>query len=247
MSSNRLTKKKCIAMIIRMVMVCYFRIGNKRYQELYGSFGAMNIQKKHVKFKTDKGRECMFVSFSGKKGVTNSCYIYDKQLIKEMKELVKFREDGEMIFQYLDGGIKVPVRATDINIWLKSFDENITSKDFRTYDANIFLILFLREQKNPAHINITARKKIIVKAMKDISEKIHNTPAILRKNYTQGGMINMFINEPEKFNRYFGRGSNNQFKTPRAAFIGYLRDYCKDYSVEKKVITKAGGFTRRSR
>lgn len=225
MSSERLTKKKCIAMIIRIVMVCYFRIGNKRYQELYGSFGAMNVRKKHIQFKTNvKNEEYMYMSFTGKKGVLNTCSIFDKQLIGEVKEILKFRDNDEMVFQWLDHGVKVPVRAIDINFWLKEFDPTITSKDFRTYDSNIFLIIYLRGKRKPEKMNITQRKKIIVGAMKEISEKIHNTPAILKKNYTQGGIVDMYINEPNRFGRYFINDS-----TPRVAFINYLKDYCKGY------------------
>jgi DNA topoisomerase-1 len=237
MMSEKLTKKKMIAMIMRIVMVCYFRIGNKRYQELYGSFGAMNVQKKHIKFKKDAGgTEYMFISFSGKKGVLNICDITDRQLIGEVKKLLTFRDDDEMVFQWLDHGVNIPVRAIEINFWLKEFDPVITSKDFRTYDANIFLIIFLRAQRDPMKLTHTQRKKIIVDAMKQISEKIHNTPAILKKNYTAGGIVDMYLNEPTRFKRYF---TND--KTPRQAFIGYLRDYCKYYDTEKKEVTKEGG------
>lgn len=238
MMDEKHSKKKMIAMIIRIVMVCYFRIGNKRYQELYGSFGAMNIQKKHIKFKKDAGgTEYMFISFSGKKGVLNTCDITDRQLISEMKKLIKFREDDEMVFQWLDHGVKIPVRAIEINFWLKDFDPVITSKDFRTYDANIFLIIFLRAHRDPVSLSHTQRKKIIVEAMKQISEKIHNTPTVLKKNYTAGGIVEMYLNEPTRFNRYF---TND--KTSRQAFISYLRDYCKDYDKEKQeIINKRGG------
>ena len=237
MMSEKLTKKKMIAMIMRIVMVCYFRIGNKRYQELYGSFGAMNVQKKHIKFKKDAGgTEYMFISFSGKKGVLNICDITDRQLIGEVKKLLTFRDDDEMVFQWLDHGVNIPVRAIEINFWLKEFDPVITSKDFRTYDANIFLIIFLRAQRDPMKLTHTQRKKIIVDAMKQISEKIHNTPSILKKNYTAGGIVDMYLSEPTRFNRYF---TND--KTPRQAFVSYLRDYCKDYDTEKKEVTKEGG------
>jgi DNA topoisomerase-1 len=228
MTSERLTKKKCIAMIIRIVMVCYFRIGNKRYQELYGSFGAMNVQKRHIKFKKDKGLEYMYIEFSGKKAVINTCDVFDKTLIKEVKELLKFRDDDEMVFQYLDHGIKVPVRAIDINFWLKTFDSSITSKDFRTYDANILLIIYLRSKRNPVKQSLVSRKKTVVAALKEISGKIHNTPAVLKKNYTQGGMVNMYVDEPVRFNRYFVND-----KTPRQAFLCYLRDYCKGFDSGK--------------
>ena len=64
----------------------------------------------------------MNISFKGKKGVLNSCKVTDQQLISEINKILKFREDDEMIFQWLDHGIKIPVRAIDINFWLKKFD-----------------------------------------------------------------------------------------------------------------------------
>jgi DNA topoisomerase-1 len=236
MSVGTHTKNKMIAIIIRIVMVCYFRIGNKRYKELYGSFGAMNIQSKHITFLKDANGEYMIISFSGKKKVINTCHIYDKTLISEIKKLLKFRDDDEMIFQWNQNGVKTPIRAIDINAWLKKFDPVITSKDFRTYDANIFLIIFLRKQKEPLRLTATSRKRVVVSAMKIISNKIHNTPPILKKNYTAGGIINLYINEPTKFMKYFIND-----KSPRNALVGYLRDYCKDYKVSKKEIIKDGG------
>ena len=65
MRSEEHSRDKMIALIIRLVMVCYFRIGNKKYQELYGSFGAMNIQKRHVKLKKDADdREYFYIEFT---------------------------------------------------------------------------------------------------------------------------------------------------------------------------------------
>jgi hypothetical protein len=92
--------------------------------------------------------------------------------------------------------VNVSVRAIDINFWLKSFDPVITSKDFRTYDSNIFLIIYIRGKRDPEKLKIGQRKKIIVEAMKQISEKIHNTPAILKKNYPSGGIVCMYITNP---------------------------------------------------
>jgi DNA topoisomerase-1 len=242
MATKAFTKNKMIALILRMVMVCYFRIGNKKYQELYGSFGAMNIQKKHITFgtgnrpATDTPTAYMQVSFNGKKGVFNTCKIYDNELIREVKGVLKHRQPDEMVFLWNNQGVNVPVRAIDINFWLKKFDPVITSKDFRTYDSNIFLIIFLRYQHKPTKLTETARKKVLVQAMKQISEKIHNTPAILKKNYTEAGIVTMYIKEPNRFERYFFDDN-----TPKRAFVLYLRDYCKDFVSDKKEIIKQGG------
>lgn len=219
------TRDKMIVLIIRLVMVCYFRIGNKKYQELYGSFGAMNIKKQHVKLKKNTdGREYFYIEFSGKKGVLNTCHVYDVELIRELKSILKYREDDDFVFLWNKDGVNVPVRAIDINFWLKTFDKVITSKDFRTYDANIFLIIFLRKQKPPSKLKPLQRKKIVVNAMKEISKKIHNTPAVLKKNYTDSGIIQMYMDDVYKFEKYFL--SEN---SPKQAFVSYLRDHCRDF------------------
>lgn len=228
MRSETHSKNKMIALIIRIVMVCYFRIGNKKYQELYGSFGAMNIQKRHIKLQKDKdGREYFYITFTGKKGVLNTCDVYDVELVREIKSLLKYRDDYDFVFLWNRKGINVPIRAIDINIWLQKFDKVITSKDFRTYDANMFLIIFLRLQSPPTRLTLSQRKKIIVRAMKEISGKIHNTPAILKKNYTDSGIVKMYMTDPYKFEDYFI--DKKDTVTPKQAFVKYLRGYCKGF------------------
>lgn len=218
------TKEKMISMIIRLVLVCYFRIGNTRYQELYGSFGAINILKKHVVFvKDEKNKEYVHISFSGKKGVTNTCDVYDPPLIEELKKLLKIREKEQSVFLWNDGGVLTPISAIEVNAWLKEFDPVLTSKNFRTYESNTALIMILRNHKGPDMLTPTVRKKIIIGAVEAISKKLNNTPNILKKNYTQSGLINMFIKEPSKFMDYFEND-----KTPRVALVDYLKDYCRD-------------------
>ena len=62
-SKPSLTRKKIISLILRIISICYFRIGNLKYQKLYGSHGISNIKAKHLKI----GKKKMFVKFIGKK------------------------------------------------------------------------------------------------------------------------------------------------------------------------------------
>ena len=43
--------------------ICNFRIGNEAYEKEYGSIGITTLQKKHIKFKSDK----TIIEFIGKK------------------------------------------------------------------------------------------------------------------------------------------------------------------------------------
>jgi DNA topoisomerase-1 len=216
MKSKKHTLEKMIALIINVVMLCYFRIGNRKYQELYGSFGAMNILKKHVKI-----TDAMYISFIGKKGVLNNCITHDAEVIEEINKLLSKRTDSEHVFQWDNDGVMTSVKATDINDWLKEFDPLITSKCFRTYDANILIILYLRAQTDPEQLTKIQRKKIAVSAVADVCEAIHNTPAIFKSRY-EGGIIEMYINEPSVFKGFF-LGS----KEPRLTLMGYLSPLCR--------------------
>lgn len=225
LDTERLTKDKCIALIIRLITICYFRLGNKRYQELYDSFGAMNIKKRHVKvLKDSDGKEYLRIEFKGKKGVINSCDIYDTIFNREVKKILPYRDNEDGVFKWLDRGVAIPIRAIEVNWWLNKFDKKITSKQFRTWDSNIFLIQYLRKYKIPSKYTQLKRKKIIVETLKSVSEKIHNTPAVLRKNYTQSGILDMYINQPHRYERYFMNED-----TPHNALVKYLREYCKVY------------------
>ena len=42
------TQNKCIAIILKIVSVCYFRIGNHKYEKLYESHGISTIKKHHI-------------------------------------------------------------------------------------------------------------------------------------------------------------------------------------------------------
>lgn len=48
-SNIRPTKNKIIAIIIKIISTCYFRIGNHKYLKLYNSHGISNIKKSHIK------------------------------------------------------------------------------------------------------------------------------------------------------------------------------------------------------
>jgi DNA topoisomerase I len=236
MTSERVTREKCIAMIVRLMMVCYFRIGNAKYQELYGSFGARSILVRHLHFGDDgdeSKRQYVQAEFVGKKGLMNTCRIYDPLLIKELARMIHGKGPEDAVFTY---GTGTPVKAIEVNDWLKAFDPIITSKQFRTYDANVFLLIFIRAQPRPPEVlTMAARKKVILTALEEISAKLHNTPAILKKNYTQSGIIEMYINHPRRFARYF----LNE-KPPRQALIEYLRDYCRGYGSEKRELIEGG-------
>ena len=217
--SKNPTKNKVISLILKIVMVCGFRLGNLKYVKLYHSFGIANIQKRHI---TMKGAN-MHIKFTGKKGVENTCVITNPSLIREVNMLLKDKKEKTHIFMYDDvDGQKKVIRALEINNYLKAYDPVITSKMFRTWDTNVLFIEFMRDKEDPTKMTQAQRKKLIVKAMESISTQINNTPAIAKKDYLHVDLWTMYLNHPKKYKRIF-----NTTKPAPDSFIDYLSDFCK--------------------
>ena len=216
MESAKYTKNKIISLIIKIVILCGFRIGNLKYQKLYNSFGISNILKSHIKI--DKH---MNIKFIGKKGVLNECDITDKSLLSEIKNLIANKKPNDYVFTYNEDGNETVITALEINNWLKSYHKSITSKMFRTWDTNLLFIEFMRTQEDPVSLPITKRKKNIVEAMKKISGQINNTPCVCKSQYLHIDLWTMYLEEPKTYKKHF-----NTDVSAKTAFLGYLKEFC---------------------
>ena len=209
---NAADKDYNIATILRVVMSCHFRLGNLRYKDIYNSYGATNLEVRHISFPKYGAR----IQFVGKKGVKNTCKIEDAALVGHLKRLVDGKSPKDPVFSYVFEDCVSPVRAADVNAWMGQFGKNITSKMFRTYAANVTLIDMLN---SPPSSKDSDRKKSLNAALDTISELIHNTRAVCRKEYIHPGLIEMYLGHPIKWKRAFVAKD----LSPEAEFLAYLR------------------------
>lgn len=220
------TKNKVIALILKIVIHCNFRLGNNKYKKLYNSYGTTNLMKDHITVRSSK---MINITFNGKKGVINSCDITEPLIIANLNKLYKQAANKKSpIFTYFsdDNNLRT-VSADDVNVFLKSFDENITSKDIRTYNANIYylnrIIAYSENSKmNPVKLNKTQRTKISNGIVEMVANNLHHTKAVCKKSYIDKNMIDMYINYPKKFHIMFIKKDEGVDKL----FEQYLRSKC---------------------
>lgn len=217
MQSERFTRNRVISMILRVVEQCNIRIGQAKYQELYKSYGVTTLTKEHLKFRNGQAH----LDFIGKKGARNVCAISDPQLVRQLEELVK-AHSGPYIFSYYLDGVWQDVTALEVNEWLKSYNPTFTSKMFRTWAGNLMLIRILRDQEDPTGMTKGARKKVIVQALKDIAEQLHNTPAISKKSYVDSDLLDLYIEKPRSYRSQFITNAAD----PRVVFMSWLKKKC---------------------
>jgi len=186
------TKNKQIAQILKIVIDCCFRVGNDKYMKENKSYGVTTLKSGHIKVSKDK----ITIDFIGKKGVRNKCSIKNKKLSKNLRKKKKTLKKEDRIFSYRKKNKYHDIKSTDVNKYLKTFGD-FTTKNFRTWNANIELItqLLKFEEDN----TITKRKKNVSEAVSSVAHKLHNTASVCKKNYIDPYLIETYTEDIERF------------------------------------------------
>jgi DNA topoisomerase-1 len=215
-------KDKLIGIILTIMKICNFRIGNKDNEKKYQSTGLTTLRKKHIKINGDN----LIFDFIGKKGVQNQC-IVDKNIYPEVFNIFKNQyknilKMNDYIFQFKSNNKLIIINESDVNSYLKKFNKNITSKDIRTWSANIIFINSLvnidkiipnKKYKVDTPIQIERKlKRDINNALKITSLHLHNTPSVCKKSYILPEIISLYSQNNQNFTKLKERYKNNSEK-----------------------------------
>lgn len=204
-----------ISIILKIILICNFRIGIDKNVEKYNSYGISTIQKKHIKVNNKE----LTIEFNGKKGVFNSCIINEPLIIQIMNKLYKQRKNTVFIINNKKIGIN------QVNSFLHSFNPNISSKDFRTWNSNNICSNLLLQQPNyPESLN--QRKKVFKDIVGEVAEKLHHTEAVCKKKYLDMNLYNMYLENPGEFYK-LGKKRKYKYLSPgENLFMNYLHTIC---------------------
>ena len=190
--SEEESKEKQIAMALMLVIDCGIRIGSEKYRDENKSFGATTLEPRHIKINGD----VVSVDFIGKKGVKNTGKSRNKKLSRNLRIKKKTLKKDDSIFTYKRGNCWYSLKSSDVNKYLKRFG-NFSSKNFRTWVANLSFISEILKYDNP--INETHKKKNINEALQKTAHKLNNTATVCRKNYIDPYLIDLYINDNKRF------------------------------------------------
>ena len=122
--STKDSKEKQVALILKLIMECHFRIGNERYSKKYNSYGTTTLENKHIKLKKDH----IIIDFIGKKKVRNTCTVRNKKIVKTLKEKKRTLGKKDRVFTYRKGNEYFNIKSSDVNKYLKQFG-NFSAKN----------------------------------------------------------------------------------------------------------------------
>jgi DNA topoisomerase-1 len=188
------SKEKQIAIILKLIMDCHFRVGNERYSKDNKSYGTTTLENRHLKIKNNTAK----IEFIGKKKVKNTCTIKNKKLVRTLKSKKKYSKKNDRLFTYRYKEKYYTVKPKDVNLYLKQFGP-FTTKNFRTWGANIELIKQLVKKSK----NNDNKRKILRESICKVSEKLHNTPGVCKSNYLDPSLVSLYKDNPKKFLNHF--------------------------------------------
>ena len=96
MLSVKDSKEKQIALILKLIMECHFRVGSERYLKDNNSYGTTTLENKHLTIKKDTAT----IDFIGKKKVRNKCTIRNKRIVKTLREKKRLTNKNDKLFTY---------------------------------------------------------------------------------------------------------------------------------------------------
>jgi DNA topoisomerase-1 len=208
-------KTMAIAVILTLIFTCGFRIGNKKYEKENNSVGLTTLKYKHLKFENNNK---ILIDFIGKKGVRNvatcdNLKIYDYLNLKfknaaAVAAVAASAASAKMedyIFTYGAENRKV-ITSSDVNEYLRTISKRyskdiiITTKDLRTWNANMLFLTFfkkLRKARRGEENKDTERiiNKDVKIAIEMVAEKLHNSYSICKKSYIDPKIIENAIKE----------------------------------------------------
>jgi DNA topoisomerase-1 len=183
LKTSELNKRRVVAAVVRLLDKACIRIGNRQYLESNDSRGATTLTAEHV----CRHHHEISLNFKGKSGKQIELKCKDEGLAAVIEDCEK--SDGEFLFSYQTEGEEfVAVTSSDVNSYLfEVTNEPVTAKDFRTWRGSVVALSTLSTMEE--NLSKTAKKKIIVQAVKAAAAALANTPAVCRRSYIHSAIL----------------------------------------------------------
>ena len=128
--------------------------------------------------------------FTGKSGVHHTIDIQNRRLSNIIQKCHDL--PGYELFQYIDEDDKRhTIQSNDVNDYLHTITgERFTAKDFRTWAGTVLAAMLLREFE--PYESQTQAKKNVLQAIKNVAERLGNTPTVCRKCYIHPAVLEQY-------------------------------------------------------
>ena len=183
-----LPREKALAAAVRLLDLGSFRVGSESYARQNGSYGVATIQRSHVRVSGD----ALVFDYRAKSGKRRRLTLVDAELRPIVTHLKRRHHDHPELLAYRNGVGWRDVRSLDVNAYVKELAGNgFSAKDFRTWHGTVLAGVSLALD-GPAPSGVTARRRRVTAAVKEVAEFLGNTPAVARASYIDPRLFDRF-------------------------------------------------------
>ena len=219
LQGTELTRTRVLACAVRLLDLGFFRIGGEQYASENSSYGLATLRKEHVS--VDRAGE-ITLEFPGKSGKLWQRSLAEPEVCEVVAALKRRRTGGDELLAYKsDSGAWVDVKSTDINSYLReATGGDDTAKDFRTWSATVLAAVGLAVSTHAG--SATGRKRAVTRVVKEVADKLGNTPAVCRSSYIDPRIIDLYENGQTIAADLEALGEDASYGSP--AFQGAIED-----------------------
>ncbi len=191
LTTDGLSRTRVLACAVRLLDLGFFRIGGEQYASENQSYGLATLRKEHVSLSRDG---VLSFEFTGKSGKLWERSLVEPEVLAVVQALKRRRGGGEELLAFREGGRDgawVDVKSGDINGYLReATGGDDTAKDFRTWSATVMAAVGLAVSTHAQ--SPTARKRAVTRVVKEVADKLGNTPAVCRSSYIDPRIIDLY-------------------------------------------------------
>ncbi|RKS71069.1 DNA topoisomerase IB [Actinomadura pelletieri DSM 43383] len=184
-------RERVLAAAVRLIDLGFFRIGGEEYAAGNGTFGLATVLREHV---TCRRREVAF-EYPAKGSKERYQSVAEEDVCKVVSGLKRRRDDSPELLAYRTPDGWHDVTTTDINDFVREVTGgDFTAKDFRTWHATVLAAVGLAVSVRAGDSD-TARRRAIVRVVKEVAAYLGNTPAVARASYIDPRVIDLYEND----------------------------------------------------
>ncbi|EAU41742.1 hypothetical protein FP2506_14954 [Fulvimarina pelagi HTCC2506] len=189
MKRRKRDKRFAAATATRLVDLAAMRPGHEKYAA-DGGRGVASLRRKNLRILKNRIAK---LSFKGKSGKQHEIEIGDRTLVRNL-EIVR-KGQGSRLFKF--PGKKQKSRtmtAGVLNTYMREASgKRISAKDFRTFHGTAEALRFLCTDEKALEAESEAkRRKAVAAAMRSVSERLRNTPAVARSSYVHPRIVSAY-------------------------------------------------------
>jgi DNA topoisomerase I len=180
-------RERVSAIAVRLMNLGWFRVGSERYIRESRTYGITTLNKSHV---TVRGSRIVF-RFRGKHKALVRTQVVDADLAAAVKDLLALK-GGRRLFRYEWEGELYNLTAKRLNDYIQIYmGEEFSGKDFRTWGGTLLAAVGFAERGLPE--TPTEQKRSVAAVMRQVAERLGNTPAVTRSSYVSPAVIEQYL------------------------------------------------------